>query len=173
MSGGDPGRLRSTSLRPPICLMEAVQRPGPPIRSYTETVQDDVDDATSSLLFSASPARNNPPRLLEEAQVLSSSPTEHRVRRRRSTLDLRLPPELGGHQAKDVGGGEGREGSAARPRREAATGREDAEGSAGRPAFQLRWTTSAELLVRDDIGDDDEDDEDFSSDVRGYRRVPG
>ncbi|PRQ77553.1 Phox homologous domain-containing protein [Rhodotorula toruloides] len=151
--------------------MAAVQRPGPPIRSYTETVQDDVDDATSSLLFSAPSARVAPQRQLGETQVLSSSPTEHRVRRRRSTLDLRLPPAIGGHPAKDVGrrdggeqrvaggsgGGEGQSG-------------ED-EGAAGRPAFQLRRTTSAELLVRDEAADE-EDDEDFSSDDESFRFRP-
>uniref|UniRef100_A0A0K3C469 BY PROTMAP: gi/472583479/gb/EMS21112.1/ Phox-like domain-containing protein [Rhodosporidium toruloides NP11] gi/647396840/emb/CDR39447.1/ RHTO0S04e05226g1_1 [Rhodosporidium toruloides] n=1 Tax=Rhodotorula toruloides TaxID=5286 RepID=A0A0K3C469_RHOTO len=43
--------------------------------------------------------------------------------------------------------------------------------ASGRPAFQLRRTTSAELLVRDEAADE-EDDEDFSSDDESFRFRP-
>ncbi|CDR39447.1 hypothetical protein NBRC10512_007863 [Rhodotorula toruloides] len=47
----------------------------------------------------------------------------------------------------------------------------ESEAAPGRPAFQLRRTTSAELLVRDETADE-EDDAEFSSDDESFRFRP-
>lgn len=82
--------------------MSIPQRPAPPLRSYTETVQADVDDATSSSLFhlSLAPTQSSPPRdpttfATSAAIRRARAPTlgsGDQLRRRRSNEENRLPP---------------------------------------------------------------------------------
>ncbi|GAA5933341.1 uncharacterized protein JCM15063_001288 [Sporobolomyces koalae] len=82
--------------------MALPQRPPPPLRSYTETVQADVDEATSWSLFNLAlspPSHPNPPASSTEVAALTGrarastlTETEPSLRRRRSTDQIRLPP---------------------------------------------------------------------------------
>ncbi|GAA5873106.1 hypothetical protein JCM8547_006793 [Rhodosporidiobolus lusitaniae] len=128
-------------------------RPGPPLRSYTEIVLDEVTDATSTLLHlslspscSTCPPQPQPPHLVDLAQP----------RRPRSDT-------VGTADSRDHHVGEGDDG---RKRGESTT----ADGGL-RPPVLLRRTTSAEQLVRD-AQDDDEGDDDFSSDDEPFRYRP-
>jgi hypothetical protein len=87
--------------------MSILQRPAPPLRSYTETVQADVDEATSSSLFGLSLADSSPlqinldPTTTTPDQPEAATTRRRRAptfgngdqrRRRRSNDEMRLPP---------------------------------------------------------------------------------
>lgn len=151
--------------------MGSVARPSPPLRSYTETVRADVEDASSSLLhLSLLPAMPPPPPAASSGRPKSSTAgtTDSRgMRRRHSAQDMRLPPQLG--HVGPPGSGRAGAGTTSMERRE---GREETVQGLRAPV-PLRRVTSADLLVRldaDGEGDDDDDDRDqFSSDVRQLR----
>ncbi|BGP41449.1 hypothetical protein JCM10449v2_005430 [Rhodotorula kratochvilovae] len=155
--------------------MASLARPPPPLRSYTETVQADVDDATSSLLLLALHPPSPPP--LPPARPRSSTvgTTDSRgLRRRHSAQDMRLPPGLG-DVAADVGESATEVNTDANALSGAAAGGAGrlSEGGGLRPPEPLRRVNSAELLVR--VLDDDDDDADadqFSSDDESFRFRP-
>lgn len=153
--------------------MDSVRRPPPPPRSYTETVQDDVNDATSSSFLEPppTPAAAAAPLVGQDyAHSDLPPPTGPTPRRRRSTLDLRVPQGWRG----DVG----QQDDTRNDDRSIATGAgqptdasvDSANASAtdewSPPPF-LRMTSSTTLLVRDeaDTSDDNDDDDSLGSEV--------
>ncbi|GAA5826927.1 hypothetical protein JCM5353_004768 [Sporobolomyces roseus] len=83
--------------------MTVPQRPPPPLRSYTETVQADVSDAVAESFLSLSV--NNPPTTSVQTTPTTNETTPRRkraptlgngdhLRRRRSNDEIRLPPNM-------------------------------------------------------------------------------
>ncbi|GAA5897364.1 hypothetical protein JCM5296_004143 [Sporobolomyces johnsonii] len=155
------------------------RRPLPPLRSYTETVRADVDDATSSLLHISL----RPPTPPQPPLAASASPSTTRrraptlgngdqVRRRRSNDEIRLPSWLTaageGRAGQATGGGPSSDGGAA-----ISGGKGSAEGRQLRPPYPLRRANSADLLVLEDPdAEGDDDDEGFSSEDEPFRFRP-
>ena len=84
--------LQLRSSLPPEC-MTGPSRPPPPLRSYTETVQADVDDATSSSFLSLSPTSS----VTTRSTADDTTPRRKRaptLGRRRSNDEIRIPPLL-------------------------------------------------------------------------------
>ncbi|BGP56598.1 hypothetical protein JCM8202v2_004225 [Rhodotorula sphaerocarpa] len=160
--------------------MDSVRRPPPPPRSYTETVQDDVNDATSSSFLEPppTPAAAAAPLVGQDyAHSDLPPPTGPTPRRRRSTLDLRVPQGWRG----DVG----QQDDARNDDRSRATGTgqptdasiDPANASATdgwSPTPFLRMTSSTTLLVRDeaDTSDDNDDDVSLGSETESFRFRP-
>lgn len=83
--------------------MTVPQRPPPPLRSYTETVQADVSDAVAESFLSLS--INNAPTTSVQSTPTTNETTPRRkraptlgngdqLRRRRSNDEIRLPPNM-------------------------------------------------------------------------------
>ena len=82
--------LQLRSSLTPEC-MTGPSRPPPPLRSYTETVQADVDDATSSSFLSLSPTSS----VTTRSTAHETTPRRKRaptLGRRRSNDEIRIPP---------------------------------------------------------------------------------
>ncbi|GAA6028505.1 hypothetical protein JCM8097_007253 [Rhodosporidiobolus ruineniae] len=149
-------------------------RPGPPLRSYTQTVEDDVQDATGHLLdlslSSHSPLTSTAPSSRPTTRTRRSSTvttTDSRIRRRRSAEELRLPPGVSvGAEPGDVGG----EAMSARAAASVPSGTAEHGQTGLQPPVMLRRTTSAELLVLQQGGD--EDDDGLTSDEDSFRFRP-
>ncbi|POY73310.1 hypothetical protein BMF94_3645 [Rhodotorula taiwanensis] len=149
--------------------MEAIARPPPPPRSYTETVQDDIEAATSSSFLleptrprqttgstSAASAEYGLPAQRQTAVVVRLREThdDHVGRpttslpfaRSSSTATLRLPSATDETTGREAGGG----------------------GHAG----LVRASSSATLLVRDDEDSDQDSDDSLGSDNESFRFRP-
>ncbi|GAA5895331.1 Ypt35p [Sporobolomyces salmoneus] len=159
--------------------MSVPSRPPPPLRSYTETVQADVDDATSSSLFHLSlgstPNSESPPvATLDPTSFAETTPTRRKraptlgngdqLRRRRSNEEIRLPPAA--EPRLSIESSSNNQGT---PQR----GTTESTGGYGRHAGIRRANSTDLLSIVSGLDDDSEDsDPGFSSEEEPFRFRP-
>lgn len=152
--------------------MDRPQRPPAPPRSYTETVEDDVQDATSSQLFSRRPLSSRAE--IAVTNTLSLRRDGRSTQTRLSDVSVGLAPEQRIGIDDDVGQAQVLPQTAAAGARASVGSHEDylATRPTQRDAPRLmpengllpRAFSTADLLVRDGP-DSDNDEADFASDV--------
>ncbi|GAA5873864.1 hypothetical protein JCM16303_002614 [Sporobolomyces ruberrimus] len=146
--------------------MTSLERPPAPLRTYSESLQADVNEAVSSNLLQPSPLEpttpspDTPRANRRRAPMLGNG---DQLRRRRSNDEIRLPPtEMG--DSRSTGGADSQRGS-----------RQSSQERIVRPGFEagIRRANSADLLsLVDDLGEDDNSDAGFSSEEEPFRFRP-
>ncbi|GAA6017436.1 hypothetical protein JCM11491_006657 [Sporobolomyces phaffii] len=151
--------------------MTALRRPGPPLRTYTETIRADVDDATSTSVFHLSintsphpdPATPTPPFPVRTRRRAPTWDNSDQPRRRRSHEEIRLPPPPSGLSAQHPAP------ARATPSRQSSV---DSYATAGSRAAIRRANSTDLLSIVDDFHHDEISDEGFSSEEEPFRFRP-